>query len=85
MAKTKEEVKEFILKQNWCNAWIANLALHSYSFPKTLDESLEYMYKKHSRIMPSYITCNYVAIHATPQRSEYWEKIGEEFKEWYNS
>lgn len=88
MAKTKEEIKAYVLSQNWGKMWIKNIELYSNSgagLPNNLDSHLDKMFERFSSAISSWITCNSVKLHKTRQGVGYWERIGNTYREWYNS
>ena len=86
MAKTKEEIIQYLKKQNWGKMWIDNIHLHAASVvPNTLDGHLEKMFSHYSSHLDRWMICNAVSIRNTRQGNKYWEAVQKEWRRWYNS
>lgn len=88
MAKTKKEIKAYVLSQNWGKMWVKNIELYSNSrvrLPNDLDGHLDDMLSRFSCSIGSWITCNAVELERTPQGRCYWRRIGDIYRNWYRS
>ena len=86
MAKTKEEIIQYLKTQNWGSMWIDNINLHATSVvPNDIDEHLEKKFSHYYSHLGRWMICNAVSIRNTPQGSEYWEAVQNEWRGWYNS
>ena len=88
MAKTKEEIKAYVLSQNWGKMWIKNIELYSNSIaglPSNLNGHLDDMFSRFPSSINHWITCNSVKLNRTPQGRDYWERIGDIYRNWYMS
>ena len=88
MAKTKEEIKAYVLSQNWGKMWIKNIELYSNSrvgLPNDLDGHLDDMFSRFSSLIKSWIICNAVRLGETPEGVKYWQKIGLIYNQWCNT
>lgn len=88
MAKTKEEIKAYVLSQNWGKMWIKNIELYSNraaGVPNNLDGHLDKMFERFFHAISSWITCNSVEIYKTHQGEDYWRSIGDTYQVWYRS
>lgn len=86
MAKTKEEIIQYLKTQNWGSMWIDNIRLHATSVvPNNLDGHLEKMFSHFSTYLDRWMICNAVSIQNTPQGEKYWWSVQEEWIRWYDS
>lgn len=88
MAKTKEEIKAYVLSQNWGKMWIKNVELYSnrsVNMPNNLDAHLDKMFERFSRVLPNWIRCYSVKIDLTKEGVLYWEKVNDKYRNWYES
>lgn len=86
MAKTKEEIIQFLKSKNWGAMWIENIERHSTCVvPSNLDGHLDKMFSHYPSLLERWIICNAVSIRNTPQGTGYWEMVQNEWRRWYNS
>lgn len=88
MAKTKEEIKAYVLSQNWGKMWIKNIELHSnrtVSIPNNLDGHLEEMFNRFKYALQNWIRCNAVKTNLTKEGTLYWDKVNNSYRNWYNT
>ena len=87
MAKTKEEIKAYVLSQNWGKMWVKNIQEHSNTLcvPNDFDKHLDKMFSRFSPSLPYWITSNAVKLSDTPEGFKYWQRIGEIYTQWYNT
>lgn len=86
MAKTKEEIIQYLKSKNWGAMWIENIERHSTSVvPRHLDGHLEKMFSHYQSYLDRWMICNAVSIRSTRQGDTYWKAVQNEWRRWYNS
>lgn len=86
MAKTKEEIIQYLKTRNWGSMWIDNIHLHAtHVVPNNLDRHLEKMFSHYQSYLDRWMICNAVSIRSTCQGETYWEAVQNEWGRWYNS
>ena len=87
MAKTKEEIKAYVLSQNWGKMWVKNIQEHNnrYCVPNDFDLHLDKMFSSYSSALSHWIRCNAVKLRDTPEGVKYWLSIDSIYNQWYNT